>query len=166
VKAQVRIALDQNFPVPILKCVEPFLEDINFTHIAAIDPRLSEIDDWQLIVALSHRGFHALASSDYNMLNQHRVACAAHRTGTSLILIESLGHDPIRATGALLLDLSFVAHRISPRRSTIFRIKRNNPTPEKASDYIAQRAKQMGISRKELLAKEQLLPADLIDPLT
>jgi len=159
------IALDQNFPLPILQCVEPYLPDIQFAHIEKIDRRLSRLDDWQVIVALWHRGFSALASNDYHMLDQYKVVTAALRTKLNLILIEGLGDDAIRATGSLLLDLSYIATHIDTHRCRIFRIKRNNPAGETGADYLNQRATRRRVSLKELVKQEQITADDLRDPL-
>ena len=161
----VRIALDQNFPTPIIDCIAPFIPDVAFDHVQKIDPRLCQLDDWQLIVALHRRGYRALASNDYHMIDEARVASAAAQTKTSLILIESLGDDPIRATGALLLDVAWIAKRLPPRKSAIYRIRRNNPRPMMIREVLEERAEHMGISVDELRGREQLTRAELDDPL-
>ena len=44
-------ALDQNFPEPVCKALEQWLP-ADLVPVRQIDPRLSEVDDWQLLLAL------------------------------------------------------------------------------------------------------------------
>ncbi len=53
----VRLALDQNFPTPILAALSDFVLDVELVPLRNIDPRLSTLDDRQLIVALHQLGF-------------------------------------------------------------------------------------------------------------
>lgn len=52
-------ALDQNFPQPIVKVLQDFQTDEELVPLGAIDPRMAELDDWQLLLAMhttSNRG--------------------------------------------------------------------------------------------------------------
>ena len=48
-------ALDHNFPEPIVKVLSEVLEDSGEAKLATvsdIDPRLADLDDWQIMLAL------------------------------------------------------------------------------------------------------------------
>ena len=79
----IRLALDQNFPLPILRSISGYLKDIEFVPIRDIDPRMATLDDRQLILALQQLGwvghqFRRLASNDATVLPPRR-ARSTHR---------------------------------------------------------------------------------------
>lgn len=115
-----KVALDQNFPLPILKAVQQWLP-VGVDHVSAIHPGCGKRDDWQLIVALACRGYTTLVSNDYHIVYEPRVLPAAHKTRLTLVTVESVGHDMIRATGALLLDLEAVLRKHVKGKSRVFR---------------------------------------------
>ena len=49
-----------------------------------------------------------------------------------VIAIEGLGHDPLRAVGALLLELPGLPDRLRPRTSNVFRLAYRRRPPEDA----------------------------------
>ena len=55
----LRLALDQNFPTPLIGAITDYLPvDIELKSLRRIDPRLSELDDRTLFLALHHLGWH------------------------------------------------------------------------------------------------------------
>lgn len=44
-------ALDHNYPMPIIEQAKPYLRDVELVTIGDIDPRLPELDDWELLLA-------------------------------------------------------------------------------------------------------------------
>ncbi|HSN96737.1 MAG TPA: hypothetical protein VLS89_00520 [Candidatus Nanopelagicales bacterium] len=51
---KLRFALDQNFPVSVVTAFAPLIPQVELVPIAAIDPALADVADWELFVAL-HR---------------------------------------------------------------------------------------------------------------
>lgn len=45
-------ALDQNFPQPIVSALRDFMVEAELVALADIDPRLGDVDDWQVLLAL------------------------------------------------------------------------------------------------------------------
>jgi hypothetical protein len=60
--------------------------------------------------------------TNYKMLEVPTEIAAIVTTKMIIIAIEGLGHDPLRAVGALLLELPGLPDRIRPRRSNVFRL--------------------------------------------
>lgn len=58
----MRLPLDQNFPEPILKALKPWMGDIELLPLRTIHPRLPELDDRRLLIALSQLGFEGLVT--------------------------------------------------------------------------------------------------------
>lgn len=50
---RMRLALDQNFPIPLINAVSDFLpSNMHIAHLKSIDRRLSDLDDRSLVIAL------------------------------------------------------------------------------------------------------------------
>ena len=50
-------ALDHNFPQPIVDALAEFQVDAELVRVDAIDPRMADLDDWELLLAVvSGRG--------------------------------------------------------------------------------------------------------------
>jgi hypothetical protein len=82
----VRLALDQNFPTPLIKAAKPGLGAVELRHTFEIDPRLSVMDDGELILALHYHsdGYVGLVTADGRVLGQARELAALHQAGLSL----------------------------------------------------------------------------------
>ena len=65
-KRPIRLALDQNFPTPILDLLAKFIVDIELIPLRRIDSRLSTLDDRTLVIALHQLGFPGLVTNNYN----------------------------------------------------------------------------------------------------
>lgn len=102
--SRMRLALDQNFPIPLIDAVYDFLPaDMQIAHLKVIDRRLSDLDDRSLVIALHQSGWDGLITNNYKMLDVPEEVAAIVKTKLTVIAIEGLGHDPLRAVGALLL---------------------------------------------------------------
>jgi hypothetical protein len=77
-------ALDQNFLEPIVDALQTHLEeDVELVPIRRVDGRTSEIDDWQVLLALHNDGhvWDGLVTTDSDMLSLPRelaVLCQTH----------------------------------------------------------------------------------------
>jgi len=84
----VRLALDQNFPTPILAALSEFIVDIELIPLRRIDPRLSSLDDRTLVVALHQLGFPGLVTNNYKMLKNPNELAAIVATKLTVFAIE------------------------------------------------------------------------------
>ena len=118
----MRLALDQNFPTPLINAVRAYLpSNLELQSLHEIDPRLSDLDDRPLIIGLHQLGWDGLITNNYKMLEVPTEIAAIVTTKMIIIAIEGLGHDPLRAVGALLLELPGLPDRLRPRTSNVFR---------------------------------------------
>jgi hypothetical protein len=77
--APVLFALDQNFPQPIVNALTRFQAHAELVPVRQIDERMSDLDDWELLLALHHheRPWAGLITTDSSMLSQVRTtACS------------------------------------------------------------------------------------------
>ncbi len=67
-------ALDKNFPQPIVSVLSDFQADARLVPLDRIDPRMSTLDDWELLLALHHHAepWDGLITTDSSMLAQGR----------------------------------------------------------------------------------------------
>jgi hypothetical protein len=79
----------------------------------------------------------------------HEIA-AIIKTRTTVVAVEGLGHDPLRAVGALLLELPGLASRLVANRSNVFRLAYRRRTPEDAWDYLRAVAERAGRTPEDL----------------
>jgi len=92
----LRLALDQNFPTPLIEAVRPYLPtDLEVTHLRGIDRRMSDLDDRSLIIALRQAGWDGLITNNYKMLDVPAEVAAIVKTKLTVVAVEGLGHDPI-----------------------------------------------------------------------
>jgi hypothetical protein len=146
-----RLALDANFPEPILAALDVFIVDIELIPLLKIDPQLRDLDDRPLILALRQEGFDWLVTNNYRMLRNPSELAAIIKARINVFAIEGTGHDPLRATGALLLDLPGAVRRASGK-GEVFWSRPRNPTPRKPWDLFTEAA-----------ARRHQSPADLYD---
>jgi hypothetical protein len=123
--------------------------DIEVESLQRIDPRLSDLDDRTLFLALHHLGWHGLVTNNYKMLDIPAELAAIVRTQAVVVAVEGLGHDPLRAVGALLLELPGLRSRIRPRRSNVVRLSYRRSPPADARDYFQRVAE-----RRQRVAEE------------
>jgi hypothetical protein len=134
------LQLDQNFPAPILQCLDDFLLDVRLVPLSKIDSRLSDLDDRNLIIALHQLGFGWLITNNYRMLRNPRELAAIMKTKLTIFAIEGLGHDPIRATGVVLLDLPTALKRVNRGQAQVFWLRPREPAPKDAWDLFTSAA--------------------------
>src|SRR6266540_3374757 len=94
-----------------------------------------------LVIALHQLRYPGLVTNNYKMLKNPKELAAIIRTRVTVFAIEGVGDDPIRATGALLLDLPRALKRFDSRRSQVFWLRPRNPAPEDPMDLLARAAK-------------------------
>jgi hypothetical protein len=130
-KQRLKLALDQNFPALILNAVT-LLPEVEISPIHKINPRLSDLDDRKLLIALHQLGWHGLITNNYKMLRVPAEIAAIVKTKLAVFAVEGIGDDPLRATGAVLLHLPSVAKQIQTGKAQVFRINPRAPQPEDA----------------------------------
>ena len=136
----IALPLDHNFPQPILAALSVWLGDVDLIPIGRIDPLLTDLGDRQLVVALYQLGYRGLVTNNYRMLQNPVELAAVIKTKLSIFAIEGLGDDPIRATGALLLDLPSVVNAVEAGRPGVFRLRPRVPQPKDPWDLLKQLA--------------------------
>jgi len=81
-------ALDQNFPEPIVRSLDAFLECAELVPVRLIEERMPRLEDWELLKAIHdhERDWDGLITSDDSMLNDARAMAVLKRTGLTLVI--------------------------------------------------------------------------------
>lgn len=161
---RTRLALDQNFPTPILDRIAPFLHDIEFVPLTHIDPRLSRLGDRELIIALRQLKWTGLVTNNYRMLQNPSELAAIIATKLSVFAVEGVGDDPIRATGAILLDLPAAIRRLDTRRGQVFWMRPRNPQPQDPRELFDRVAHHRHTDAATLMADVEVTRQELRTP--
>jgi hypothetical protein len=143
------LPLDQNFPAPILAALDAYIVDVRFIPLRTIDPLLTDMSDRRLLLALDAMGFQGLVSNNYKMMQNPFEIAGLLATNLSLFVIEGLGHDPIRATGAVLLDLPGAIKKMTDR-AEVFWMRPRNPEAQLPWDLFSKAAGRQHKAASEL----------------
>lgn len=109
-------ALDRNFPDPIVAVLAEYQPHAELVRLDDIDGRLSDLDDWELLLALHHhaRPSDGLITTDSSMLNQGPELVALIQTKLTLVVAMASGDNPVKASGLLFAFLEGICKRTSP----------------------------------------------------
>ncbi len=158
------IPLDHNFPEPILSSLQEFITEVNLVPLRHIDERLPELDDRELVIALFQLGFPGFVTTNYKMLQNPRELAAVIATDIGVFAIEGVGHDPIRATGALLLDLPSAVRGMEAGREGVFWMRPRAPQPQDPNELFNRAAQRRNQSPKELYDEVRVTQKELDAP--
>ena len=157
-------ALDHNFPVPIVDALAPMMPEAELVPISRIDPRLPGFrDDWRVLLALYHhaRAWDGLVTTDSGMLSLPKELAVLHQTKLTLVVAEAAGHDPAKATGIVLAQLSGICKQTTPEHAQVWVLRTTQKEPERAWDQLSKIAKRQGKSIDEVFKSVRLSPVEL-----
>ena len=98
----LRLALDQNFPTPLLGAVSPYLPgDMELKSVFEIDPRLPDLSDRAPFIALRQLCWDGMVTNNHKMLDVPSEIAAIIATKAIVVAVQGLGHDPLRGVGLL-----------------------------------------------------------------
>jgi hypothetical protein len=161
-------ALDRNFPQPIVSVLSDFQADATLVTLDAIDPRLSTLDDWELLLAWHHHveAWDGLITTDSSMLSQGPELAALIQTKLTLVVAMESGHNPVKASGLLFAYLASISRRTTSKRPQVWRLNAANRAHEEPWDFLARFAQHNGRETREVWDEFRLSAAELArDPL-
>lgn len=162
----LRIALDHNFPVPIVSALGDAIVEAALVPVGRIDRRLTTLDDDQLIRALWLRDFHVFVTCDHHMLDQPRVLAVVLQTKMTVIAAMGQGDDRVAASGLVLAHLPHIARQFRKDVAQVWRLNVGRKPAEEPWVVLEKLAKRESTSAKALYTKHSLSRAELTrDPL-
>lgn len=163
-----RFALDQNFPQPIVKVLQEFQADAELVPVGSIDKRMSELDDWALLLALHHheQPWDGLITTDGSILFQPLELAVLIQTCLTLVVALEAGHNPVKATGLLFTHLGGICNRTRAGVPQIWRLQGRTQPHLAAWDQLKTVAQHRNTDAQALFAKHRLDESQLAaDPL-
>ena len=138
-----RFALDQNFPLNILKALGHIPEAI-LDPLQNVNPQLIRgYEDWEILLDLYRRGYDGFVTADSSMIQLPKELAVLIQTRLTLVVVEGVGHDSVQGTGLLLIHLPHIAHQTNPRSAQLWRLRppprRNHIDPWEQLRVVADR---------------------------
>lgn len=163
----LHLVLDQNFPQPLLRDMWEWLprEEVEIVHLGQLDDRLREVSDRELIIALAQLGYDGLITNNWKILNIPTELAAIIATKATVVAVQGMGHDPIRAAGALLLELPGLPKRLRPNRSNVFLLHYARRRPEDGWEHLRKIAIREGADVADLHASVVVSSEELATPI-
>jgi hypothetical protein len=145
--------LDQNFPLVVTGIEWP--PNIRITRLGAIEPQLvRDHEDWEIITALDRRGdVSGFITNDAEMLAQAPEMVALQRARVALVVTEGVGHDPIRATGLVMVHIQQIAKQVD-RSARIYVLKPANLISQSPGSVVNALALRLGVQPNRLVTTE------------
>src|SRR5215213_4869417 len=162
-------ALDRNFPQPIVSVLSDFQVDAKLVTLDAIDPRLSTLDDWELLLALHHHSspWDGLITTDSSMLNQGPELAALIQTKLTLVVAVESGHNPVKASGLLFAYLGGICKRTRHDQPQLWTLNAVNSAHREPWDFVKRFAEHNNRAADDVWAEYKLPPAQFArNPLT
>jgi hypothetical protein len=155
-------ALDQNFPLPIVRALADHIPIVQLRSVHEVDARLSTLDDWKLFLELGKRSFDGIVTCDGNLLAQPKEMVVLHQVGLTLVVAKSKGHNPVKATAVLLAHIENVARASKRGQPQIWTLQiGQTPAPKRAIDFLGSISKRQSVSIDELVHQHQLPDGEL-----
>ena len=153
-----RFALDQNFPEPIVAALKDSIVEAELVPVRQIDVRLTTMDDWELLLALHHHPeqWDGLITTDSKLLSLPRELSVLMQTKLTLVVAESVGHDPVKATGLVLTHLDRICSLTDPGKVQVFALRAGTPPAKDAWDLLDRVAEHRGTSAPSLYQANKL----------
>lgn len=161
-------ALDHNFPDPIVSVLSDFQADAELVRVDAIDPRMADLDDWELLLALHHhdRAWDGLITTDSSMLKQGPELAALIQTRMTLVVAKEAGHNPVKASGLLFAYLEGICQRTGPGKPQVWTLSAANRPPREPWDFVTKFAEHNHRDTADVWREFKLTAAQLAaDPL-
>lgn len=163
-----RFALDHNFPDPIVAVLSEYQADAELVRIDQIDPRMADLDDWELLLALYHHEdrWDGLVTTDSSILNQGPEIATLLQTKLTLVVVMASGHNPVKASGLLFAYLQGICQRTRPDQPQVWTLNAVNRPHREPWDFLQRYAEHNNRATEDVWAEFKLSPEVLAsDPL-
>jgi hypothetical protein len=154
-------SLDQNFPILAVSAAWP--QGLTVDRLGTTNPDLvAEVEDWEILLELEHRGGCAgLLSCDARMLDSLREMLALQRTALKLVVADGVGHDPLKATGLLLVHLPDI-HLDTAPAPLAYRLRPTSRSAERPGSIVNRIAERRRQAPQALIAAEHRAMRELV----
>jgi hypothetical protein len=144
------------------------MAEADLVAVADIDPRLADVDDWEILLALHHHalGWDGLITTDSGMLSLPRELSVLMQTHLTLVVADAAGHDPLKATGLVLTYLPWIAQHTRPNESQVWVLRSANRPHDNPWAWMEKAARRQDTTAAALYDESKLTNVELArDPL-
>ncbi len=147
-----RFALDQNFPDNALRQSWP--DSLSLVRLGTFRPDLVRgVEDWEILLELQHEGLGGFITNDEKMLRAAREMVALANTQLTLVVTSGTGHDPMKATGLLLMHLRDIAVD-SASRPLVYVLRMTGKSAKRPGAILNEIATARGVAPNLLRTQE------------
>jgi hypothetical protein len=157
------LAIDQSFPTPLVNALDRFLVEVELFPLRRIDNRLNALEDRELLIALHQLGWKGLVTATHKMLRVPATVAALLATRMSIVVVDGVGDDPLRATGALLLALPDALRGLEAGPHQVVGVRAGRVTRMSAWELFARLAEQQRRDPAALLAELRVSDEEMAD---
>lgn len=161
----VRLAMDHNFPEPLLRRVAEWIPEVEFVWLREIHPDLPKLEDRRMIIALHQLGWVGLVTNNHKMLAIPTELAAILKTKIGFFCIKGTGDDAVRASGALLLDLPGVLKDFRPGSGAIYVLRPRRPRPQEGWALFTTAAERQDREPADLYEEVGVSDRELAEPI-
>ena len=158
------LALDQAFPIPVMNALGRFLPEVELVPLRRIDNRLIALGDRELLLDLHQLGWAGVVTTNAKLLRGPATVAALVATELAVIVLDGVGDDPLRATGALLLALPGALAALEPGEPRVVHVRSGITTRSTAPELLARLAARQRRDPDELLGEYGIGPDELAVP--
>lgn len=152
-----RFILDQNFPTNVLAALG-YIREAALTPLRDFDATLTQdVEDWEILVAISRREFDGFITGDDSMLWLSKEITVLIQTRLTLVVTAGVTHNPLLGTGLLLIHLPHIAHQTVPGTAQLWEVKPPRRTNHADPwDQLRKIAERTGEEARALYERERL----------
>lgn len=153
--------IDECYPSQLIGLLKGTIREIG-VDLIPFPKSFKGMEDWEVVASIASTGSRGLISGDPNMIHVPRVIPAVIQTKVALVLVDALNHNPVKATGALLLDIGGIARTLRNEEGpAIFIVKHSAPEMIDPKSILVQRAERHDVKHRQLMDREKLTPEEL-----
>jgi hypothetical protein len=159
VKTRLRLALDHNFPRPIIDVVMKLVPEADLLPLQTFNDggMLATLPDWKLLVALHRKpDVHGLVSMDEDFKSKPKELVTLRQTRLSAVVVSGVGHDPVRATGLVLHKLPQICGQHTDRRAQLWYLSSGPAQACDITDELDRLARRRDTTSAALLKDNRL----------
>ena len=146
----------------------PFIPEVEFRPLQAIDPWLTRgVEDWAVLLGLYQykaAKIHGFITCDDGMLNLSRTIPVLTQTDLTLLVCLKAGHDPIAATGLILLHAPYTAARWTAHPELVV-VRHPGQKTDELDGWVDKLSSRAKMTRAQYLRAHELGRDQLTRPL-